>query len=416
MNISIDLIDLPPALLRDDNPDVSDLLPTIADPEIGILQPLLLRPGEIHGRYTLIAGKRRLTAARLAGLTEVPAEVRDLTDSQARIAELVENLARRDLPAHREAEGVVELIRLRFEAGGMEVPTEEVKRVLWRLSNEKRGNVEARMLQGVEGETVMAVFEQIGRSFAAFVTGTLPAMSWPDDVRGAMERGLSKAAGQQLAQIKDPTLRADALARVQGGEKAKEVKAELLGAAADHARLERDLTDAERLEGWPTDDGWLRADLVLEVAEPSGMDVVPRAALVEETLARLGVEPGEQVVMIDAPLSDVIAALRAGVHVWSSSISARFANENDHTPTGGGAILLFDDPARGERLGLEDAPDSATVWRWVQAQEVRAARLTRLRDLKNLSGEPTLLIGVEATTGGANTATLSALYGSKVPV
>ena len=77
----------------------------------GVLQPLLLRahPGN-PGQFQIIAGERRWRAAQLAGLHEVPALVRDFTDSDAMAAGLVENLQRQDLDPIEEAEGFVRLI------------------------------------------------------------------------------------------------------------------------------------------------------------------------------------------------------------------------------------------------------------------------------------------------------------------
>jgi ParB family chromosome partitioning protein len=64
----------------------------------GILQPLILSPGEQPGTYTLIAGERRLQAARQAGLQKVPALVRSASEQQYLELALVENLQRTDLP------------------------------------------------------------------------------------------------------------------------------------------------------------------------------------------------------------------------------------------------------------------------------------------------------------------------------
>ena len=72
----------------------------------GILQPLLVRPDpEASGRFQIIAGERRWRAAQAAGLHDVPALVRDLSDAEAMAAALVENLQRLDLNAIEEAEG-----------------------------------------------------------------------------------------------------------------------------------------------------------------------------------------------------------------------------------------------------------------------------------------------------------------------
>ena len=77
----------------------------------GILQPLLARPDPNDpGRFQIIAGERRWRAAQAAGLHEVPALVRDLEDSEAMAAALVENLQRQDLNAIEEAEGYRRLL------------------------------------------------------------------------------------------------------------------------------------------------------------------------------------------------------------------------------------------------------------------------------------------------------------------
>ncbi len=74
----------------------------------GLIQPVLVRR-DVEG-YRLIAGERRWRAAQLAGLPEVPAIVRDVSDSQAFEMALVENLQRADLNPIEEAEGYRRLI------------------------------------------------------------------------------------------------------------------------------------------------------------------------------------------------------------------------------------------------------------------------------------------------------------------
>jgi ParB family chromosome partitioning protein len=61
----------------------------------GIVQPLVVR--RVDGRYQLIAGERRLRAAKLAGLKEVPVVVRDVPDKQLLEITLIENIQREDL-------------------------------------------------------------------------------------------------------------------------------------------------------------------------------------------------------------------------------------------------------------------------------------------------------------------------------
>lgn len=70
----------------------------------GVLQPLLIRPTK-NGMYQIVAGERRWRAARLAGLTEVPALIRELTDEETDQMALIENLQREDLNAVETAEG-----------------------------------------------------------------------------------------------------------------------------------------------------------------------------------------------------------------------------------------------------------------------------------------------------------------------
>ena len=77
--------------------------------EKGILQPLLVK--HRNGRYQLIAGERRLRAAQLVGLDEIPAIVMNqMTDSEAFQLALIENIQREDLTPLEEAEAYAKLL------------------------------------------------------------------------------------------------------------------------------------------------------------------------------------------------------------------------------------------------------------------------------------------------------------------
>ena len=77
--------------------------------EHGLLQPIAVRP-RAQGGYIIIAGERRWRAARMAGLTEVPVVIKDVTDQQAMELALIENLQREDLDPVEEALGIQELM------------------------------------------------------------------------------------------------------------------------------------------------------------------------------------------------------------------------------------------------------------------------------------------------------------------
>ena len=77
--------------------------------EHGVLQPLIVTPGDPVGHYVLIAGERRLQAARQAGLTSVPVVVRQATDQQRLELAIIENVQRYDLSPLEEAEAYRQL-------------------------------------------------------------------------------------------------------------------------------------------------------------------------------------------------------------------------------------------------------------------------------------------------------------------
>lgn len=71
----------------------------------GILQPILVRPVQ-GGKYELVAGERRLRAAKLAGLKAIPAFVKSMTDEEAEEAQFIENIRRKNLTLQEEAQRI----------------------------------------------------------------------------------------------------------------------------------------------------------------------------------------------------------------------------------------------------------------------------------------------------------------------
>lgn len=75
----------------------------------GVLQPLLVRP-LLGGGYQIVAGERRWRAARMAGVSEVPVVIREMSDHEVMELALIENLQREDLSPLEEAQGYQSLI------------------------------------------------------------------------------------------------------------------------------------------------------------------------------------------------------------------------------------------------------------------------------------------------------------------
>jgi ParB family transcriptional regulator, chromosome partitioning protein len=107
-DIAIDQIDVNPNQPRKvfDSDALQELAASIRSS--GVIQPVVVRR---HGTgYQLIAGERRWRAARQAGLTRIPAVVREATDAQSLEIALVENLLREDLNPMEEAEAYQKLL------------------------------------------------------------------------------------------------------------------------------------------------------------------------------------------------------------------------------------------------------------------------------------------------------------------
>ena len=109
MLVSVDLVSPNPRQPRSRvHPEgLEDLTASIR--EHGVLQPLIVTPGDMDGRFVLIAGERRLEAARLAGLASVPVLVRQATDQQRLELAIIENVQRSDLSALEQAEAYRQL-------------------------------------------------------------------------------------------------------------------------------------------------------------------------------------------------------------------------------------------------------------------------------------------------------------------
>jgi ParB family chromosome partitioning protein len=141
----------------------------------GMLHPLTVR--RRGGRYELVAGERRLRAAKLIGLREVPCVLVDVNMEDAGLIALVENLQRRDLDFLEEANGIRQLIRM------------------FGMSQEEAAR-------------------RLGKSQSA-VANKLRLLKLPEDVLETLrERGLSERHARALLRLPDDGSRRAALGKI----------------------------------------------------------------------------------------------------------------------------------------------------------------------------------------------------------
>ena len=92
-----------------DEKELQDLAASIR--EKGVIQPLILRPHPVQaGDFEIVAGERRWRAAQMAGVHELPALVRELSDTEVLELAIIENVQRADLNAVEEAQGYRQLM------------------------------------------------------------------------------------------------------------------------------------------------------------------------------------------------------------------------------------------------------------------------------------------------------------------
>jgi ParB family chromosome partitioning protein len=91
--------------------------------EVGVIQPITVVPKR-DGKFLLVAGERRWRAAKIAGLSTIPAIVRELSTREIAQIAFIENLQRRDLDPIEEAHAIAEIVR------SMRIPADEVAELL----------------------------------------------------------------------------------------------------------------------------------------------------------------------------------------------------------------------------------------------------------------------------------------------
>jgi ParB family chromosome partitioning protein len=105
--IAVEQLDPNPEQPRVEIGDLDDLTASIK--EKGVLEPLLVKPSRVTGRWMIIAGERRWRASKAAGLREVPCIEMEVDDRAIAEIALIENMQRKDLTAWEEADGLAAL-------------------------------------------------------------------------------------------------------------------------------------------------------------------------------------------------------------------------------------------------------------------------------------------------------------------
>lgn len=179
---------------------------------LGVIEPLIVRPLS-DGRFEAITGERRLRAAQLAGLTEVPIQVRDLSDEQAFEVAFTDNYQRQNLNPIEETVGILKLLSFKLEEA-----EEDVKALLYRMKNEECSRVRKNVFPNSQKQTVHEIFESLGlMSWLSFVTSRLPLLSLPGEILNALRQGkIAYTKAQLIARVKDEQVREDLLAEVIG--------------------------------------------------------------------------------------------------------------------------------------------------------------------------------------------------------
>ncbi|WP_208345828.1 ParB/RepB/Spo0J family partition protein, partial [Aetokthonos hydrillicola] len=205
--VSIDLIQLSLKQPRRyfDPKKLAQLIESIK--EHGILEPVLVRP-LYDGQYELIAGERRIRAAREAGLVEVPIVLLELDDQQALQIALIENLQREELNPVEETEAILELLSL-----SLGIDTHEVVSLLHLRFNAKQRGQKLNQNVLIQLEKIESLFSQLGKfNVSSFRASRLPLLNLSSDLLSVLRRGeIEYTKAQTIGSLKSEQQRAELL-------------------------------------------------------------------------------------------------------------------------------------------------------------------------------------------------------------
>lgn len=208
----------------------------------GVLQPILVRPlGPGGDGYELVAGERRTRASKMAGLSEIPALVRELSDMETLAIALIENLQREDLNAIEEAKGFQQLLKdfglsqeeLARQVGKSRSALANSLRLL-NLPDDIQHDIQTGVLTAGHGRAIMAVengtshdlYERIKQFNLSVRQAEAEAGFWkehgrlanPEELYGTAKPQGKVARGKRAPRLRDETLQAlqDKLCQVLG--------------------------------------------------------------------------------------------------------------------------------------------------------------------------------------------------------
>jgi ParB family transcriptional regulator, chromosome partitioning protein len=188
--------------------------------ERGVIQAITVR--KLGEKYELIAGERRVRAAKKVGETTIPAVVLEVDDVTALEISTLENMAREDLNPVEETEAVLHLLEVKL--------------------NESRDRV-IRLLRQLDN-----VFDAIGKfTPQSFVNNRLPILKFPPELYEAvMIRGLPFRTAQPIAGVKDETKRKELIEKAIAQKLTKEQVAVLVQQLQPYRILPRNMALEER--------------------------------------------------------------------------------------------------------------------------------------------------------------------------
>ena len=231
--IEITQIDLPTKQPRRyfDPEKMQELVASIK--QHGVLEPILLRSiksDQYSAHYELVAGERRFRACKEIGLSKIPAIVKELSDEEASLIRLVENLHRENLNPIEETEAILQILALKLG-----ISQEQAIAILYRMRHEVRGEVDKNTVSDSEVKIIKATFEGFGLiKWETFISHRLPLLNLPMEVLEALRQGqIEYTKATAIATVKDANLRQsllnetinESLSLAQIKEKIRDIKA-----------------------------------------------------------------------------------------------------------------------------------------------------------------------------------------------